>query len=589
MTTTSTKKPTLLHAAIPVIALVLLLALNVLIYGDNSLSGSNQMALLLSAGVAAIVALTLGFRWKTLLDGIKKSIGSTMSAIIILLLIGALAGTWLLSGIVPTMVYYGLKILSPSIFLVAACIISAIVSLATGSSWSTIATIGIALLGIGQALGMGDGLIAGAVISGAYFGDKMSPLSDTTNLAPAMAGTDLFTHIKHMAWTTGPSIAITLLIFLVIGFTSEATTQQDGQIESILAALDTNFNITPWLFLVPAIVIFLIIKKMPAIPALLIGALLGGIFAIIFQGDIIEDKGLKYHMTVEAPAGHEDVVLKWDDHKTYQNRYFFNAGTHTVQVKDTTTGYTGVATIDLPGYSESMPETFAGSADLMKDGKIVGRINITATQSSFIAKGYTAVTDAMTGDLNFNTSNTDVNELLSTSGMFGMLNTIWLIVCAMSFGGVMETAGLLHRMTEAIIKVAKSVGGLIASTAVTCGILNVTASDQYLAIVVPGRMFSKTFRNRGIKPENLSRTLEDSGTVTSVLVPWNTCGATQSSVLGVATGEYWMYCFFNLLSPIMTIAFGYMGIKVSKYSPEEMEENRIEDEKAEAEAKAATL
>jgi NhaC family Na+:H+ antiporter len=585
------KRPSLVHAFIPIAALIIMLALNVWIFKDDAIEGSNQMALLLSAAVAAIVALSLGFKWKFLLEGIKKSIGSTMSAIIILLLIGALAGTWLLSGVVPAMVYYGLKILSPEVFLVAACVISAIVSLATGSSWSTIATIGIALLGIGQALGISDGLIAGSIISGAYFGDKMSPLSDTTNLAPAMAGTDLFTHIKHMIWTTGPSIGITLVIFAVIGGFGDFSSGSSNDIDAILLSIETNFNITPLLFLVPVGVITLIILKVPAIPALLAGVLLGGIFAIIFQSDVVSDQGLRYHVDVQLPDGFDESSFIWDDGTMDNDRSFVGPGDYLFTMNDGPLAQFDPVAMKLPGFVSDQdvandstlvstanlgPQTFTGA--ITRDGSAAGEVTITVTQSSGAAWAYISVINAMSTDMAIVTHNDKVDDILSTGGMFGMMNTIWLIICAMSFGGIMEVSGLLQRITESIVKLAKSTGSLIASTAVTCGFLNVTASDQYLAIVVPGRMFAKTFRERGIKPENLSRTLEDTGTVTSVLVPWNTCGATQSTVLGVATGEYWMFCFFNLLSPIMTVIFGYTGIKVTKFTEEEQEANRIADE-----------
>jgi NhaC family Na+:H+ antiporter len=472
-------KPSLLQALIPIVFLIFLLSLNVYFFGDGALDGSNQIALILSAGVAAIIALKVGFKWATMLDGIVSSISSAMSSILILLLIGSLAGTWLLSGIVPAMIYYGLNILNPTIFLFAACIVSAIVSVATGSSWSTIATLGLALLGIGQTLGLSEGVVAGAIISGAYFGDKMSPLSDTTNLAPAMAGTDLFTHIKYMAYTTVPSIVITLIILLVIGFmnNSEADIEQVGLVQ---AAIQDRFNINLWLFLVPAIVIFMIVKKISAIPALLIGSLLGGVFAIIFQPQIIE--------------------------------------------------------------------------------------SISGGGTSFFEQSYKAVMLSMYGDISINTSNEMVNELLSTGGMAGMLNTIWLIVCAMVFGGIMESTNMLRVITASIIKLANSTGSLVASTAGTCVFFNVTASDQYLAIVVPGRMFAETYKERDLKPEVLSRTLEDSGTVTSVLIPWNTCGATQSSVLGVSTWTYAPYAFFNIISPFMTILFAYLNIKIRRFT-----------------------
>ncbi|MCB0410413.1 MAG: Na+/H+ antiporter NhaC, partial [Flavobacteriales bacterium] len=444
---------------------------------DNALSGANQLALLISGGVAAIIALFNGYKWNDILEGITQSISSALPAIIILLLIGSLAGTWLLSGVVPAMIYYGLDILNPTIFLFATCLISSIVSLATGSSWSTVATVGIALLGIGKALGINEPIIAGAIISGAYFGDKMSPLSDTTNLAPAMAGTDLITHIKYMTYTTVPSILITLLIFLIIGF-SYNTGDQVSQVDVLQNAIASKFNISPWLFIVPILVIVLIVKKVPASPALLAGSILGGVFAVVFQPQLITEIG--------------------------------------------------------------------------------------GETKNFLVSSYQAIIDAMTTDVAFVTENELINELLSSGGMSGMLNTIWLIVCAMIFGGVMDKTGMLKRLTQSIIKLAKTDGSLIATTASSCVVFNVTASDQYLAIVVPGKMFAEEFKERGLHPKVLSRTLEDSGTVTSALIPWNTCGAYHSGVLGIATGDYFMYCFFNLISPLMTMIFGFLNIKIAK-------------------------
>jgi len=470
------KKIPYFFALLPIIVLIVLLAYNVFLYGDNSLGGANQLALLFAAATASMIGVKFGSKWNTILNGVSKSISSTTPSLIILLLIGALAGTWLLSGIVPAMIYYGLQILNPKIFLFATAVITAIVSLATGSSWSTIATIGIALLGIGQALGLPTGLIGGAIISGAYFGDKMSPLSDTTNLAPAMVGTDLFTHIRYMMYTTIPSFAITLIIFLVIGFSYTTSEAQD--INMLLSAISNSFNVSGWLFLVPILVIVLIIKKTPAIPTLLAGTLLGGLFAVFFQPEIV--------------------------------------------------------------------------------------MSITNAETLNLSSAYMAIINAMGSDIAITTDNEMINNLLSTSGMAGMLNTIWLIICAMVFSGVMEAAGLLRRVAEPIIKYAESTGSLIATTVGTCVFFNITASDQYLSIVVPGRMFSDTYKEKGLAPENLSRTLEDSGTVTSVLVPWNTCGATQSAVLGVATFAYLPFCFFNLISPLMTIAYGYFGIKIKK-------------------------
>ncbi|MFT5970096.1 MAG: NhaC family Na+:H+ antiporter [Flavobacteriales bacterium] len=470
----NTKSPPLLIALIPIFFLIIMLAYNVIVYGDDSLSGSNQLALLLAGGIAAVLGLKYKFTWPQMLAGITKSISSVMPSIFILLMIGALAGTWLLSGIVPGMIYYGLQILNPTIFLVATCIVTALVSLATGSSWSTIATIGIALLGIGQALGIPEAAIGGAIISGAYFGDKISPLSDTTNLAPAMAGTDLFTHIKYMMYTTVPSFVITLILFLIIGFSY--TSENAVDVQTILNTLEASFNINWSLFLVPAIVIFLILKKVPPIPTLLIGSILGGIYAVIFQPQIIEQ--------------------------------------------------------------------------------------IASGYSSYFRASYVAVVNAMTTDISITTNNEMINNLLSASGMYGMLNTIWLILCAMVFGGVMETTGFLHIISTNVLKMAKSTFGLFAATVGTCLGFNLTASDQYLAIVVPGKMYAEAYRKKGLAPENLSRTLEDSGTVTSVLIPWNTCGATQSAVLGVATLVYLPFCFFNIISPIMTLIFAFFKIKI---------------------------
>ena len=471
------KKLSLFLSLIPIVVLIGLLITNVLmIYGDEALSDSNQLALHLAGSVAAIISILKGVKWDVILKGIVKIISSALPALIILLLIGALAGTWLLSGVVPAMIYYGLDILNPTIFLFATCLICSIVSLATGSSWSTVATVGIALLGIGKALGIDDGIIAGAIISGAYFGDKMSPLSDTTNLAPAMAGTDLITHVKYMVLTTFPTILITLFIFLIIGFYYPGKGDVT-QIEELKTVISSKFNITPWLFIVPITVIVLIIKKVPAIPALFIGGILGGIFAIIFQPQLI--------------------------------------------------------------------------MELSKE-------------NNFVLACYNSIVNSMTNKVAIVTDNELINNLLVSKGMGGMLNTIWLIICAMIFGGVMESTGMLKSIADSIIGMAKTDGSLIATTATTCIVFNVTASDQYLAIVVPGRMYAQAFRDRKLHPKVLSRTLEDAGTVTSVLVPWNTGGAYNSGILGVATGDYIFYCFFNLISPLMTMLFGFLGIKIAK-------------------------
>ena len=380
------------------------------------------------------------------------------------------------------MIYYGLKIINPTVFLLTALVVCCVVSLVTGSSWSTVATIGVALLGIGKTLGIHEGLVAGAIISGSYFGDKMSPLSDTTNLAPAVAGTDIFTHIRYMVITTTPSIIITMIIFLFIGLGSKNTAVA-GNVESVLSAIGKNFNLSPLLLLVPVILIIIIVKKVPALPALLIGMLLGAVAALIFQPQLI--------------------------------------------------------------------------ARLSKEGL------------SKIQASYQVILVAMYGDINIQTDNETLNNLFSTSGMSGMLNTVWLILAAMAFGGAMESAGLLTRISHSVIRLANSTGSLIASTVATCIFFNLTASDQYMAIVVPGRMYSKTFRERGFKPELLSRTLEDAGTLTSVLVPWNSGGATQARVLGVPTLTYLPFCFFNLINPVVAIVIAYLNYKIRRISDDE--------------------
>ncbi len=464
-------------AIVPIIVLIISLWINVTIYSDNSSFGPNQISLLLCAGVAGVLGVLQGQKWDDLFRNAVGNIATTIPAMIILLLIGALAGTWLISGVIPTMVYYGLQILNPTIFLFAACAVSAIVSLATGSSWSTIATVGVAMLGIGQNLGIESPVIAGAIISGAYFGDKMSPLSDTTNLAPAMAGAELFVHIRYMLWTTIPTMSITLVIFLIWGFTIDNSTSTEN-IENILLELQNKFSITPWLFLIPGAVIFLIIKKVPAAPALLIGTFLGALEALIFQPKVIQEIG-------------------GSDASTFRN-------------------------------------------------------------------GYIAIITAMADSVSLKSDIESVADLLSSKGMVGMLNTVWLIITAMTFGGIMVATGFLSTITKSVLQLVKSTGSLVATTAMTCFGFNLATSDQYLAIVVPGKMFSEEYKKRGLSPELLSRTLEDSGTVTSVLIPWNTCGNAQASVLGVATGEYWMYCFFNILSPLMTIAQAYLGFGIRK-------------------------
>ena len=476
------KTPSMLQSLLPIAVLILFLTLNVKFFHDDTLSGANQMALILASAVAGVISVSLGYKWLSIRAKVVKGIGTAMPAILILFLIGSLAGTWMVSGVVPMLIYYGLEILHPKIFLFAAVVICALVSVSTGSSWSTVATIGVALLGIGKALGFNEAMIAGAIISGAYFGDKMSPLSDTTNLAPAVAGTDLFTHVRYMVHTTVPSLILTMVIFLIIGFTIDlqgVTTSADA----VQAAIKAKFNVTPVLLLVPAMLIYIIAKKVPPLPSLLAGTLLAALLAVIYQPHILKE--------------------------------------------------------------------------------------VAATGGSFTKQAYIAIMKTMFGTVSVTTDNQAVNELLITRGMAGMLNTVWLIICAMVFGGIMEASGMLKTITGKLMKFVHNAGTLVGSTVATCLFFNITASDQYLSIVIPGRMYAKKFRDMGFKPELLSRTLEDSGTVTSVLVPWNTCGATQSSVLGVSTWAYAPYCFFNIISPFMSVFIASIGYKIRRYTPEE--------------------
>lgn len=476
---TTKRRASIWQALLPVALLMILLFLNVSLFSDDSSYGPNQIALLLSAALACVLAVYNGVHWRDLVQGMLKSINHALPSVIILLLIGTLAGTWLISGVVPAMIYYGLYFLSPKVFLVAACVVCMIVSLATGSSWSTAATVGVALIGIGKALGVSDGLVAGAVISGAYFGDKMSPLSDTTNLAPAVAGTDLFTHIRYMMYTTIPSISIALIIFFIIGLFQGA----EGNVNDatvVQQAIASKFNLNPLLFVVPAAVIIMIVRKVSAMPALLVGSLLGAVFGVIFQYDLLLEL---------SPAGSGDFQML-----------------------------------------------------------------------------YGTIIQAMYGDISVVTENADVNDLLSSGGMMGMMFVILLVIAAMIFGGVMERAGFLEVMVRGVIKGAERVVALVASTAGTCIFFNLTTSEQYVSIVVPGRMFTEEYKRRKLPPELLSRTLEDSGTVTSVLVPWNSCGAYHQNILGVDPLTYLPYCFFNLISPIMTVLVTGLGVGMKKPS-----------------------
>jgi NhaC family Na+:H+ antiporter len=459
----------LFAALFPLVFLVLLLAFNVFVFGDDAISGSNQFILLIGGVIASMIGFIYKKTFKSMLDQVGENLKSVSSAILILLLVGSLSASWLISGIVPAMIYYGILLINPILFLPSAVIISAIISIATGSSWTTSATIGIALIAIGKAMGIPVGIVAGAVISGAYFGDKLSPLSDTTNLAAAMSGSNLFSHIRYMLYTTIPSITITLIVFTVISFTMETGEFSNNQY--LLISIQDSFNISPLLFIVPLIVILLIIRKVSPIIALFTGTILGLIFASFIQSSYFSMSPIEMY------------------------KYFMSSIT------------TGVS---------------------------------------------------------IDTSHSSLNDLFVSGGMEGMLGTIWLIICAMVFGGVMESIGALSRISKSLLSIGSSVFSLFVSTVASCLTINLTASDQYLSIVVPGKMFSKAFEEKNLAPENLSRTLEDSGTVTSVLVPWNTCGAYQSSVLGVGVGEFFVYAVFNYVSPFMTLIFAALKMKIKQ-------------------------
>ena len=472
------RAPTLSQALVPIGLLIGLLGSSVYLFGDESSTGPNQIALILCTGAASVVGLMNGHRWKDLEAGISRGISVSMGAILILLVVGSVIGTWILAGVVPTMIYYGLSILTPSIFYAAACVICAVVALATGSSWTTAGTIGIALIGIATAQELNLGLAAGAIISGAYFGDKMSPLSDTTNLAPAVAGTDLFAHIRHMVWTTTPSLVIALILFTAAGFVVP-TPGGAGELAAVLEALENAFVIGPHLLIPVVLVLALVVRKVPAFPALLIGALVGGLFAVAFQ---------------------RDAVLAY--------------------VGDT----------DLPA-------------------------------AVALGKG---VWQALYGGYTLDSGNAALDDLLSRGGMASMLMTVWLIMTAMMFGAVMETTGMLQVIAQRILSFVRGTGSLISATLATSVGMNVLASDQYIAIVLPGRMFRSEYERRRLDPKNLSRTLEDAGTLTSVLVPWNTCGAFMAQTLGVSTLTYAPFAFFNIVNPFVAAIYGFANVSIAK-------------------------
>ena len=467
------RSPSLLDALIPVLSLIVMLATSVSLFGSDSSSGPNQIVLTLAAAIAAIVTIKNGHKWVEILEAIVAGISTAMGAILILLSVGGLIGTWLMAGTVPSLVYYGLELLNPQLFFAATCLICTIAALATGSSWTVAGTLGVALIGVSIGLGLSPSITAGAIISGAYFGDKMSPLSDTTNLAPAVVGTDLFTHIRHMAWTTTPSMVLALLIFVVIGLSTE-TPAESTALEQLMLALDGNFNITVWALLPLLVVFYMAYKKIPPLPTILFGALLGGFMAMVLQ---------------------PETVL-----------------------------------------------VFADSPDLSRG------MAMTKGVWMALADGYVSSTGVA-----------EVDDLLSRGGMSSMLVTIWLILTAMAFGSVLEKGGMLMRLVESSLKAAKSTGTLVMTVVLSCIGINIVAADQYIAIVLPGRMFKAEFERRDLQPKNLSRIIEDSGTLTSPLVPWNTCGAYMAATLGVATFAYLPFAFFNLINPLVSIIYGFTG------------------------------
>jgi NhaC family Na+:H+ antiporter len=484
--TNTPKAPSMLDALIPIVALVVMLTTAVEFFGDNSSFGPNQIALLLAMGISIVIGIKNGYTWLSIEKAIVGGISISLGAILILLAVGSLIGTWLLSGTVPTMVYYGLQIIDPSWFYAAACLVCGIVAMSIGSSWTTAATVGVAFIGIASGFEMSSAVTAGAVISGAYFGDKLSPLSETTNLAPAVAGSELFEHIRYMLWTTIPSISIALILFLILGFDHSSTVTGDtASIDTLLTTLDATYNISV-LNLIPLfILLFLAFKKVPAFPAVAMGALIGAVWALIFQQELILNMAAEGVSSAKAY-----IMVVWTA--------FF-------------------------------------------DGVVV------------------------------NTGNKQIDELLSRGGMKGMLNTIWLVICALSFGAVLEHLGMLDKFVKAILSTAKSTGSLIASTVATCIGTNLITADQYMAIVMPGRMYKAEFKNRGIHPTVLSRTLEDSGTITSPLIPWNTCGAFMIGALALTSYDYIFYCFFNLINPIIAVIYGYTGYKIKMLTTSDAE------------------
>lgn len=476
MEDSNVKLPSAWVSLLPLLVLIAMVSLSIALFGSDALDGGNQVSLLVATGVCVCLSMWIyDMSWQKFEDSIVSTIGQASVSIVILIIIGMMSGSWMISGVVPTLIYYGVQIMSPQFFLVSSCVICSLVSVVTGSSWTTVATIGIALIGIGDALSIPPAWTAGAIISGAYFGDKVSPLSDTTILASSAAGTDLFKHIRYMTYTTVPSISITLIIFLFAGFWYNG---EDAHIAEYTEGLSRTFNISLWTLVVPVITAILIAKKVPSLITLSVSSLVAGICAIILQPHILMQ--VAGSNVISAFTLAKGVMMTW--------------------------------------------------------------------------YGPTAI----------ETGNATLNDLVSTGGMAGMMNTIWLILCAMCFGGVMTASGMLHSLTLVIMRFIKGVCSLVSATAATGFLLNVTTSDQYISIIVSASMYKDLYKEKGYAPELLSRTTEDSATVTSVLIPWSTCGMTQATVLGVPTIAYLPYCFFNYLSPFMSCFVAAIGWKIKK-------------------------
>lgn len=464
------KIPSPIVSLLPIVLLVSLLFGTIRTFGSDALGGGSQISLLTTTACCVFIGIAFyHVPWKDYEIAITNNISGVATAIIILLIIGALSGAWMISGVVPTLIYYGVQIIHPDFFLASTCVICALVSVMTGSSWTTIATIGIALMGIGKAQGFDEGWIAGAIISGAYFGDKVSPLSDTTILASSVAEVPLFRHIRYMMITTTPSLILTILIFTVMGLTHESNSTE--QIHNFALALNARFNITPWLLIVPIVTGILIARKVPSIITLFLSSLLAGIFAVVFQGDLLKE--------------------------------------------------------------------IAGGNDLFK-----------------------GLMMTLYGSTSLSTPNAILTNLVATRGMSGMLNTVWLILCAMCFGGAMTASGMLGSITSIFVRFMKNTVSLVASTVCSGIFLNLTTADQYISIILTGNMFRSIYEKEGYENRLLSRTTEDAVTVTSVLIPWNTCGMTQATILSVPTLTYLPYCFFNIISPLMSIAIAATGYKI---------------------------